>query len=303
MRMIGGLGSMPGKTVIATEYSEEYIVARAVLLDALEALDEQRKALILVGSQAIYLHTGNAGLAVAEYTTDSDIAIDPNSLMPETTLTKAMESAGFTLDNGHDGKSVGIWSTLREIKGVPARITVDLLVPEKVGGGGRRAARLVGHPKGSSLKVPGLEGCLFDHTTKEICALSSPDSRHFEIEVAGSAALLVAKLIKLQERIDAAAGGRRDRRSNKDALDVLRLLRTSDLQNMAETLTRLQREEIASDVATKAIKSLPQLFGGSRSPGAQMAADAIGTLEDPEAVKLSCVVLANELIGAITDQL
>jgi hypothetical protein len=41
-----------------------------VLLDALGALADHRRAVILVGAQAIYLHTHGADIAVAEYTTD-----------------------------------------------------------------------------------------------------------------------------------------------------------------------------------------------------------------------------------------
>jgi hypothetical protein len=37
---------------------ELYVIARRVLLDALEALGEHREATILVGAQAVYLHTG-----------------------------------------------------------------------------------------------------------------------------------------------------------------------------------------------------------------------------------------------------
>lgn len=54
-----------------------YIAARSVLLDALEALGEQREAAILVGAQAIYLHTGAIALPVAEFTTDADLTLDP----------------------------------------------------------------------------------------------------------------------------------------------------------------------------------------------------------------------------------
>jgi hypothetical protein len=46
------------------ERDELYTVARTVLLDALEALGEHRKALVLVGAQAIYLRVGEADLAV-----------------------------------------------------------------------------------------------------------------------------------------------------------------------------------------------------------------------------------------------
>lgn len=42
------------------EPDPQYVAARAVLLDALEALGPQRDAVIVVGAQAIYLHTGVA---------------------------------------------------------------------------------------------------------------------------------------------------------------------------------------------------------------------------------------------------
>jgi hypothetical protein len=53
------------------------IAARAALLDALDALAGQREALVLIGAQAIYLHTGAADVALAEVTKDSDLAVDP----------------------------------------------------------------------------------------------------------------------------------------------------------------------------------------------------------------------------------
>jgi hypothetical protein len=44
-------------------HDPEYIAARRVLLDALEALGAQRKAIVLVGAQAIYLRVGAGDMA------------------------------------------------------------------------------------------------------------------------------------------------------------------------------------------------------------------------------------------------
>jgi len=55
--------------------AELLIVARSVLLDALDALAEQRRALVLIGAQAIYLHTGAAPVALAEATKDSSLRL------------------------------------------------------------------------------------------------------------------------------------------------------------------------------------------------------------------------------------
>ena len=54
-----------------------YVRARVALLDAVEALGIHRDAIVPVGAQAIYLHTGAADLAVAEYTTDADFSLRP----------------------------------------------------------------------------------------------------------------------------------------------------------------------------------------------------------------------------------
>lgn len=64
---------MPG------DLDEAYIQARATLLDALQGLEQQLAAVVLVGAQAVYLRTGEADVPVLPYTTDADIGIDPDS--------------------------------------------------------------------------------------------------------------------------------------------------------------------------------------------------------------------------------
>ena len=65
-----------------TIHDQNYIDARETLLDAVEALGPQRDAAILVGAQAIYVHTEgeDAGFAVSPFTYDADIALDPGLL-------------------------------------------------------------------------------------------------------------------------------------------------------------------------------------------------------------------------------
>lgn len=66
------------------------MAARRVLLDALEALRDQLDAVVLVGAQAIYIRTGVAEFAVAEYTTDADLALDPAELRDQPEIEQAM---------------------------------------------------------------------------------------------------------------------------------------------------------------------------------------------------------------------
>ena len=116
----------------------EYVLARRVLLDALQALGEQRSAVVLVGAQAIYLHTGDADLAVAPYTTDGDVAIDPSRLRNDPKLAEALGGAGFSADTRY----VGTWIMSRPLEGRAVEVKIDLMVPEAVGG--PAAARVSG---------------------------------------------------------------------------------------------------------------------------------------------------------------
>ena len=100
----------------------------------------------------------------------------------------------------------------------PSGIFVDLLVPEQLGGPGRRGARLEGHSTVAARKVRGLEAALVDYSMMDVRSLSSTDRRSFHTKVAGPAALLVAKAHKIQERL-----GVKSRERSKDAYDVNRL--------------------------------------------------------------------------------
>ncbi len=120
-----------------------YIVARTVLLDALDALGEQRDAVVLVGAQAIYLHTGDADIAVPAFTTDGDLVIEPSRLKDEPKLAEAMARAHF-----QPGLQPGSWLSMRVVDSVPTTIPIDLLVPEAVAGAGRRGTP--GWPRRSS---------------------------------------------------------------------------------------------------------------------------------------------------------
>ncbi|MHB8574515.1 MAG: hypothetical protein ACYDCQ_04200 [Dehalococcoidia bacterium] len=59
-----------------------YIRARRGLLDALDALGPHRRAVILVGAQAVYLNVGEAREALSSSTIDADLALNP-AAMPD----------------------------------------------------------------------------------------------------------------------------------------------------------------------------------------------------------------------------
>ncbi len=158
-----------------------YVAARGVLLDALEAMRAHLDALVLVGAQAVYIHTGDADLAVAPYTTDGDLAIDPARLGPEPLLENALTGAGFV----RESNAVGIWQRSLRVAGMPQTVAVDLLVPDSLGGGGRRGARIPPHGKQVARKVAALEATLVDNDPTEITALDPADRRRFQFWPSG----------------------------------------------------------------------------------------------------------------------
>ncbi len=116
--------------------------------------------------------------------------------------------------------------------------------------------------------------------------------------IAGPAASLVSKVHKLNQRVGESDQGRPRRLKDKDALDILRLLRATDPQAMAQRLRVLRDDPLAGVVTREAMVLLPGLFGTADRAGSLMAARA--AFPEPEAViAMSCVALAAELLEAV----
>ena len=271
---------------------ELYVLARRVLLDALYALGVHRDAVIIVGAHAVYMRVGGADLAVAPHTTDGDLAIEPAALGETPPLEQTFTHAGF-LPRG--GDSVGVWVTHRPTSAnTTTELAIDLLVPASISPGkGRRAARLPGHEARSARIVRGLEGVIADADVMRVGALDASDGRKLDVRVAGSAALLVAKAHKIRDRSGTA------RSTDKDALDVLRLLRGTATDDLAGRMQQLMRDDNARPVAEEALDLLGSQFANRAGEGIEMAVRAVGALGDPAEISASCEALAGDLLRAI----
>lgn len=247
----------------------QYVAARRILLDALEALAEHEQAVIVAGAQAIYLRTGEGEIGIAPYTTDGDLAIDPALLRDEPQLDAAMRAAHFT----RSLTEPGIWLATTNVDGEELTIPIDLIVPEGVAPpGGRRGARLGVHGNRAAQRAVGLEAALVDHSPIIVGALEPSDTRQFDVEVAGVAAMLVAKAHKIHDRLESNRPGRAE---DKDAADVYRLMQTTSPNDIAARLADLRKHEIAGQVTDAAIGYLVELFGRRNGQGVQMAVQAL----------------------------
>lgn len=266
--------------------SDLLVQARSALLDALDALREHRDAIVVIGAQAIYLHTGRADIALAEATKDSDLALDTRHLGDDPRIEHAMTAAGFIQDvtTGQPGA----WLN-------PSGVPVDLMVPEALAGAPgsqRRGARIPPHSKTATRRAVGLEAAVVDHAPMRGAALGLGDDRHCTVEVAGPAALLVAKLHKLGER---RASPRR--LEDKDAHDIYRLFVAVPTGDLAATLVPLLADPLAGAVTEQAMEYLREMFAaGPDALGSVMAGRAELGVGEPETVAASVTLLAADLL-------
>ena len=258
-----------------------YVRARAALLDAADALAEQRDAVVLVGAQAVYLHTGEADFVVPEYTIDADFCVAPSGLSDTPLLDEMLRARGFSLR-----EQPGAW---RSPDGMP----VDLVVPEALAGAGSRGARLGPHGKRAARRARGLEGALVDRKSMDIASLDPNVERSVAMLVAGPAALLVAKVHKISER---AENPRRLR--DKDALDVLRLLQATDTTTLSAGLVKLAQHEVSKTVTSEAVSQLAPLFATPEAVGTKMAVRAVWPNAEADVIAASLGALVSDLLGA-----
>jgi hypothetical protein len=261
--------------------------ARSVLLDALTALDAHAKAIVVIGAQALYLRTGAAVVALAEATKDTDIALDVRVLADKPLVEQAMTAAAFKAD-GDPGR----WLS-------PDGIPVDLMVAEALAGPSasqRRGARIPPHSKRAARRAVGLEAAMVDFSREMIVALDPADSRVLTANVAGPAALLVAKLHKIAERRLTPS-----RLVDKDAHDLHRLFQAIPTASLVAGITRLLADDLSAAVTTTAVTFLRDLFATPTSLGSTMAGRAEEGLGDPATVSAQVSFLASDLLSALDD--
>lgn len=233
--------------------------------------------MILVGAQAVYLHTGQVSFA-----------IDARTLGDDPRLEDAMTSAGFLLDPASN--QPGAWVS-------PRGIPVDLMVPEHVAGPrGRRAAKIPPHSRQAARRTIGLEAALVDQAPMTVGSLDV-DDRSAIVNVAGPAALLVAKLHKLGERTDQPS-----RLNDKDAHDSYRLLVATTTADLAVAIGRLLDVDVSRDVTLTALEYLTELFAaGPGALGSTMAGRAEEGVSQPNVVSAAVSTLAQDLLTELAD--
>ena len=273
----------------------EYVEARRVLLDALTALQPHIDAVVLIGAQAVYLRCEGRLPTYQPFTTDADLVIDPGRLAHSPLLGGAMTAAGFVLPG-----EPGIWEQRFERAGFDGEVVVpvDLIVPAQLAPkAGRRGARLPrGHGKTAARKSDGVGGAVVDFDPFEITSFEDGDDRRVIVNVAGPAALLVAKAFKLGERLMTP-----ERLIAKDAGDVYRLFDMASVADMAQTTKLLLGDDRSEATTRRALGYVRKLFATPRSPGVELAIRALASVIDETTVAAVMTGYTRELIELISE--
>lgn len=275
-----------------TDFDPVYVAARTVLLDALEALGPQRDAVVVVGAQAVYMRTGDADIAVAFYTKDADLALAPDELANEPLLEELLRGGDFV----QEGRP-GSWVKTVVMNGQRVAVPVDIMVPEGMASAaGRRGVRIPPHDKMVARKALGLEGAIIDNDRMEVVALSGSDARSFVVRVAGAAALVVAKLHKLHERLEE---GKLDRVADKDAADVFRIMQSVSVGVLVPRFNEMLADPRSSEPTRSALTFLEKLFGAPRRQGVQMAIAALRRGVPAERVEVVCTSFTRQILDTL----
>ena len=116
--------------------------------------------------------------------------------------------------------------------------------------------------------------------------------------MAGPAALLVAKVHKIGERLEDPAGHRQEQLP-KDAFDIYRLLQAMDTAELAEEFGLLRSHKISSRVTSEALSKFQNLFGSQSDRGPELLVSYVGPLEPSAFIIEASVALSQDLLEAI----
>jgi hypothetical protein len=223
-------------------------------------------------------------------TTDADLAINAVDLASVPEISGLLQGAGFV-----SGSNPGRWIGMNDV-------AVDLMVVPHQSGAAKataRAAKIPPHEKRTARIARGLEPALVDNKIDEIASFEESDPRSFQLRIAGPAALLVAKAIKINERIEQSAL-RPDRLQEKDALDVFRLLQAVDTEVLLQGFDTHITEDNAAAVSAEAIDLYRKFALIPTGVFPTLAASAAGN--DPT-IAPAFVALMKQLLNAKGNQI
>lgn len=217
--------------------------SRRLLITTIVALGEHADAVTVVGAHAVHVWVQKKwGPIDMESTRDGDLAVNPVLIAEDPKIMELLAVIG--LEPARPERP-GIYGLVSE-RGISweQRTTVDLLVPEIYAGSKGRSARIPGQ-KRATTRAYGLELAVHDRALTHFSTSDGAPELTVDVNVAGPAALLIAKAHKVSERL-ADVEKRPDRLRPKDSGDIALLMMVTEGAEIAETMLKhvAERPEI-----------------------------------------------------------
>ncbi|QTX03476.1 hypothetical protein [Agromyces archimandritae] len=237
--------------------------SRRLLVRTIRALEPFADSLTVVGAHAVHVWVQQQwGPIDMEATRDGDLVLNPVFIASTPKVVDLL--AGIGLEAARPERP-GIYGLRDEHdRAFGERVTVDLIVPEAFAGPGRRAARVDGQ-RNSLTRAHGLELAVYDRRLMRVSTLDDGRPDEVSVHVAGPAALIVAKTIKVSERF-AQAVERPDRLRPKDSGDIALLMMTCDGATAAQVMRReAHAHREIHEVVDEAARAVVELYGERNS--------------------------------------
>lgn len=128
-----------------------------------------------------------------------------------------------------------------------------------------------------------------------IASLGEGDNRRFELRVAGPAALMAAKAIKISERLE-QADARPDRLKEKDALDAFRILQAVETTDLVAGFGSHRADDHAAVASAEAIEIYRT---HASAPDDRIALLAASAAQGDPTIAPAFAALVQELLAAL----
>lgn len=220
--------------------------SRAILCKALDALQEQKHAITIVGAHAVHEQTSELQLETTE-TQDGDAAVTPELVNDMPRIDELLHDAGFRtaselaaeLPMDHPGRrfkdNLGLWGTSIDATGDLVE-EMDLIVPSSlvVGKSRRSVPNLKQHGKAAFNRGQGNELAVLEREETDIVNYADDTVR--TAWVAKPSGLICAKTYKISDRMADVVRGRTSRGETlpKDAADMFRCMFVSDPEQVRD---------------------------------------------------------------------
>jgi hypothetical protein len=246
-------------SALFSEHETANRAARRVLSEALCATRPQAAALVVVGAHAIYSNPALHDSRFPDFTVDADIVVDPEELVSGPGLDQLL------IKRFRHGRTPGKWVPVHAATFGGDFVDLDILAARTFADDLDLFKEIAHDGTTTVRREIGLELALLDWVWTD-WSLAGWESRYrLRVRVAGPSALLVAKTMKLTDRLERdlsqISSGEVPLKYRKDAIDLLRLLTCRRDVTRRDALNRVRSADSSEQRKRACAKVIDTAYG------------------------------------------